>query len=208
MSENYEGCYFCDVTNPAAVEEHHLVPRRYNGTDLEENLVDLCGSCHNKIEELYDDGFYERLGVAVDQVKNDGIGHESGEAVDPTQSIDRKIPPESEHVRVESLTEGSEKDAKSAHTHQSKGLNPHDRPTKAADELTDMERGSNSGVFNIEFPESYRLHCGYCHTVFGQQNHSDMARHLRVRHGIENPYEVRDSTFRTRTRDEHPLEGI
>jgi hypothetical protein len=46
-----------------------------------------------------------------------------------------------------------------------------------------------------EYPARYRIHCAYCHTVFSQNEHSDMARHLRVRHGVENPYGRQDTAF-------------
>jgi len=187
MSKNYEGCYFCDVTNPHAVEGHHLVPQRFNGTDQPENMVDLCGSCHNKIEELYDDAFYERLGVAVDEIENENIHVDSGEQVDASDSLDRKIPPTSEHILVEKTEERE---------HHPKADDGMHSTVQTADALHGREeRGQRLPGAKVIWPKGYRLHCGYCHTVYSEDEHSDMARHLRVRHGIENPYEEVDTTF-------------
>lgn len=56
-------CYFCDETASAALEHHHIVPRRYGGSDESGNLVVVCATCHRKLEDLYDDEFYETLGI-------------------------------------------------------------------------------------------------------------------------------------------------
>jgi replicative DNA helicase Mcm len=63
-----DSCYFCrdecDV-----LETHHIVPRRHGGGDEDHNLVDLCPTCHEKLERLYDKRFYEAVGVGdPDQV--------------------------------------------------------------------------------------------------------------------------------------------
>lgn len=54
-------CYFCDET--ACLEEHHIVPRRFGGSDDSANLVRVCPTCHRKLESLYDKRFYDQLGV-------------------------------------------------------------------------------------------------------------------------------------------------
>lgn len=54
-------CKFCGEDNKEALEEHHIVPRRYNGSDRDENLVTVCKNCHGKLESLYDDRFYEQI---------------------------------------------------------------------------------------------------------------------------------------------------
>ena len=46
-------CRSCSKTpeqNGRALHVHHLVPFRYGGTNLPENLVTLCDSCHHAIE--------------------------------------------------------------------------------------------------------------------------------------------------------------
>jgi len=57
-----ESCYFCGADGP--IETHHIVPSRYNGSDSNENLVDLCSNCHKKLEQLYDQRFYNRVAIA------------------------------------------------------------------------------------------------------------------------------------------------
>jgi len=54
-------CYFCGSEGP--IESHHIIPRRFNGPTNDRNLVDLCANCHKKIERLYDEQFYNVLGV-------------------------------------------------------------------------------------------------------------------------------------------------
>lgn len=54
-------CYFCDETS--VLEEHHIVPRRFDGSDDEKNIVEVCPTCHSKLESLYDKRFYDKLGV-------------------------------------------------------------------------------------------------------------------------------------------------
>jgi len=56
-----ESCHFCGETD--VLQEHHIVPRRYDGSDESVNLVTLCPTCHRKIESMYDKRFYDALGV-------------------------------------------------------------------------------------------------------------------------------------------------
>jgi len=56
-------CYFCLSEERQILEEHHIVPRRFDGSDDDENLVRVCPTCHQKLERLYDDRFYDELGV-------------------------------------------------------------------------------------------------------------------------------------------------
>lgn len=58
-----DACYFCGTAEAAALETHHVVPRRFGGSDDPENLVDVCASCHNKLEDLYGPRFYDQLAV-------------------------------------------------------------------------------------------------------------------------------------------------
>lgn len=57
-------CYICGDDRENSLEEHHIVPRRYGGSDRDRNLITVCASCHSAIEKIYDDSFYERLGVS------------------------------------------------------------------------------------------------------------------------------------------------
>jgi hypothetical protein len=59
-------CFICGENRPNSIEQHHIVPRRFGGSDQDENLVGLCASCHAAIEKLYDKRFYDKLGVESD----------------------------------------------------------------------------------------------------------------------------------------------
>jgi len=54
-------CKFCSETDQDALEQHHIVPKRHGGSNKQENLVDLCASCHRKLESLYDKRFYQKV---------------------------------------------------------------------------------------------------------------------------------------------------
>ena len=54
-------CKFCNETDTDALEEHHIVPRRFEGSDEAQNLVTLCASCHRKLESIHDRRFYKQV---------------------------------------------------------------------------------------------------------------------------------------------------
>ena len=56
-------CYICGHGNTDVIQRHHIIPRRYSGSDKPGNLVPLCPTCHDAIERIYDDSFFEKLGV-------------------------------------------------------------------------------------------------------------------------------------------------
>ncbi|OAQ51728.1 hypothetical protein HTG_16860 [Natrinema mahii] len=56
-----DGCYFCN--SEVDIEEHHILPQRFDGSDLPGNTVDLCHDCHWKLERLYNKDFWEAIGV-------------------------------------------------------------------------------------------------------------------------------------------------
>lgn len=64
-----DSCYFCTETE--RLERHHIVPRRYDGSDNDENLVEVCPNCHSKLEYLYGKRFYTRLGVGDPQERKE-----------------------------------------------------------------------------------------------------------------------------------------
>ena len=64
MSETNTECAFCD--DGRVTEEHHIVPRRYDGSDDDENLVTVCPTCHQLLERLYNRRFYQKLGARID----------------------------------------------------------------------------------------------------------------------------------------------
>ena len=63
---NRESCYICGELVGHLLETHHIVPRRHGGSDNVENLVDLCPSCHQALEKIYDKRFYDRLQHALE----------------------------------------------------------------------------------------------------------------------------------------------
>lgn len=279
-SVDRESCYFCGEGHAEALEEHHLVPQRFNGSDEPENTVWLCGSCHNKVEQLYDDEFYKRLGVSVEELRKEPAGRGvSGTEVKPSESQSREIPAGSPHIEFEhwivhtsiseilsgeveglatefiqrheekilSQYESEREDAipieeyydelpewvvEDAHEHVefqyvhneldqfpvvrivNNNKDRIDRELKfKMDEENEAMTKSPSGkgkggektesktfgryIHNEpeEYPPNYRLHCAYCHSVYSQNQHPDLARHLRLRHGIDNPYELSDTAF-------------
>jgi len=64
-------CYFCLSEERQILEEHHIVPRRFDGSDDDENLVRVCPTCHQKLERLYDSRFYDGLGVENSDSEDD-----------------------------------------------------------------------------------------------------------------------------------------
>jgi len=65
-------CYFCLSEERHILEEHHIVPRRFDGSDDNENLVRVCPTCHEKLERLYDSRFYDELGVENSDSEDSG----------------------------------------------------------------------------------------------------------------------------------------
>lgn len=80
MSEQIrrESCYFCGNEDTEVHEEHHIVPERFGGTDQDRNLVQLCPTCHRKIERLYGPRFYTTLGVSEGVPAGDELARELG----------------------------------------------------------------------------------------------------------------------------------
>lgn len=85
-------CYFCNAEGP--LQSHHIVPRRYDGSDVDENLVDLCPNCHDKLERLYDARFYDELGVTreVESLEGEQCNH-NGCKAPATIEIESKVGP-------------------------------------------------------------------------------------------------------------------
>lgn len=148
-----EGCFICGEDSQERLQTHHIVPRRYGGSDNPENLVTLCAGCHQAIEHLYDDAFYHRLKIKssdfpIDDLEFDGL------SVDEKQSPDRRLDPRNAHVTMT----------------QSDGF--------------PIVESANS-------PDEYdEIHCGYCSTKFESHQHAQAARHLRVKHRIDDPYKL------------------
>jgi len=56
-------CQICGDVRPRSLEEHHILPRRFGGSDHEANLITLCASCHAALESIYDKRFWSSVGV-------------------------------------------------------------------------------------------------------------------------------------------------
>lgn len=208
MSERQTGeaCHFCGEKSTASLETHHVVPRRYGGSDEPENLVLLCGTCHNKIEALYDERFYtEIVGESVEKPEDNG----DDRTVPANLSVDRMIPPRSPHVQIEILEYFPRIDSPSRKfSYQYSKVNvsadgQHDTVANSGIDSTTRNPAENprhatpGRIKDPEgsYPDSYRLHCSYCNRVYSQFEHAEIARHLRTRHGIEDPYEQQDTHF-------------
>jgi len=61
MNENR--CFICGENNENVLEDHHIIPRRYDGGDDDENLVTLCSNCHQAIEKIYSDKIWRRINL-------------------------------------------------------------------------------------------------------------------------------------------------
>lgn len=166
-------CEICGQSNPGTLETHHVVPRRFGGSDHPGNLVALCGSCHNAVERIYDDDFYRRLHARERELDTEVDVEELGHETAPHQSRDREIDPRVRHVEPESVTPAELTTAFGVDA----GL------LKAAG-YTPTEDGAAQP---LEI-----LHCGYCPTFFLPWEHADCAKHLQIRHHIHDPYEEND----------------
>jgi hypothetical protein len=66
-----ESCFICDESNPTVLQRHHIVPRRYAGSDDDENLVTLCANCHVALERIYTDEVFTQLDRAWEERQPD-----------------------------------------------------------------------------------------------------------------------------------------
>jgi len=62
-----EYCKFCGRDEEKLLEEHHIIPQRYNGEDTNENLVTVCKSCHRTLEEIYNDEVLRKMSNKVEE---------------------------------------------------------------------------------------------------------------------------------------------
>jgi len=64
-------CQVCGHHFPKSMNCHHLIPRRYGGSDDDDNVVILCANCHTAIEQLYNRSFWEKARSIPDHKFND-----------------------------------------------------------------------------------------------------------------------------------------
>lgn len=237
-------CYICGEHRPNSIDVHHVVPRRYGGSDEPENLVNLCASCHSAIEKLYDDEFYRRLGVEQSEPEpNTPNVDVEGTKISPERTEDRTFPDLPIHISREDFCLVF--DFAQIFLNETQELVPDDYPESDVlveqlnDNLNDIINvfKSKSNVvytvrpdncrktppveivphrqrwqnrFRLETQESeiedycytgkravksaafQRLHCGYCHTVYTEDESADLAAHLRIQHRIDDPYASRE----------------
>jgi phage/plasmid-associated DNA primase len=43
------------------LQQHHIIPRFLDGPDSEENTTTLCANCHQAVEQMYDQKFYQDI---------------------------------------------------------------------------------------------------------------------------------------------------
>lgn len=66
MSDEQTGrdnCYICSRGNPDTIESHHIIPSRHGGSDNDPNRVEVCATCHQALEKIYDERFWARVGA-------------------------------------------------------------------------------------------------------------------------------------------------
>jgi len=61
-----EECEICGQHYPNAMNQHHLIPKRYGGSNSDDNLIVLCANCHSAIEQIYDRSFWEKANSIPD----------------------------------------------------------------------------------------------------------------------------------------------
>jgi hypothetical protein len=203
-------CRVCGQTNQDTLETHHIVPQRYGGSDTPENLIDLCGSCHNAIESIYNDRFYHRLQnvIETDSVHTtDDLGHERH----PAESSDRNFPDHPLHVTHSDvlIEEVFENDWANKET-VARYLTP-------VTEVVLLEHHGEDYAESVL--EDYRpteedpthesidaLDCGYCNRVFLPWEVDECAKHLRITHRIEDPYEEETTVIKTNLMSDGEIE--
>ena len=124
---NRETCYFCGSEGP--ILTHHIIPRRFDGGDAIRNLVDLCPTCHQRLERLYDDRFYAALGVGPTDKQVSLINEAVAQTVeDLAESVELELSTTANAIR-EKYIRGDVSDNAFA----------------AYKELTEEDRGTNHG---------------------------------------------------------------
>lgn len=67
------------------MEEHHIIPDRYGGSDADGNIVVLCASCHRALERIYTDEVWAATGL----IPSEGTVTEFAEkALAPSEAAD------------------------------------------------------------------------------------------------------------------------
>jgi len=64
-------CQICGAQRPRSMETHHIIPRRYGGSDDDPNLVTLCSSCHTAVESIYSNDRWRQAGLTKESADGD-----------------------------------------------------------------------------------------------------------------------------------------
>lgn len=193
---NQQECQICGKTVPNSLETHHIVPRRFGGSDQPENLVTLCADCHAAVEKIWDVGFYERLEDKLVGGRADVSPPEreyDGMDLDTHAGKDRTLPKPALHVEYSKWHPGQDEYVESWLLSESE-IDAESVQEITAEQLYDLPDDDPLKSSLHHERELEMIHCGYCATVFYPWEHAKAARHLRVRHGIENPYEPDSET--------------
>jgi ribosomal protein L7/L12 len=151
-----EDCYFCDESDDV-LETHHVVPRRHGGSDEANNLVDVCPTCHQKLERLYDDQFYKTIGAAeIDEIIQCVVENISQELNELSRQVSEEIGQSAKQIREDygaSVT--PEAIAEEANQEAAESLSPdiYDGPLDAddrveivADLISELEQKHDEGA--------------------------------------------------------------
>lgn len=188
-TEPADNCRICGHTQSSDLETHHVVPQRYGGSDAPENLVTLCGSCHNALENIYDDRFYARLGIAAGRPAPSATEDELGHQMPEVSSPDRQFPEHPLHVsqntlHVETILANewasAEQLAKYAVPYSE---HPEFDLEEAADDIAATDEEGEMRLREVPV-----LHCGYCDRFFFEWEQNKCRTHLRVAHRISHPF--------------------
>lgn len=223
-SPNLSGsCAICGQTNVETLETHHVVPRRYGGSGSPENLVKLCGSCHNAVEKIYDDEFYHRLGQQEVNLTAGTEDEEVGVQLERRDTPDRDIPDHTKHVsrgrksvyRLLEKTDIQEEDLPSHKTPAEVSIETLKEELREDDEESDSVTAETISLLeehdeyfvskeHAEYlkeddstafisPRIELMHCGYCQRAFFPWENADCARHLQTAHHVNDPYQSHPS---------------
>ena len=182
-----EKCEICGETKPNSLETHHVVPRRMGGSDEPENLVRLCASCHAAVEKIWDDSFYERLGVD-DRPELDTEQKYDGIELATHQSVDRQLPENSEHVRYSPYNPVAD-ELVSVWMIENSAVSANTLDGLDSNEIYELDESDPVKYWFHYDRDPQVMHCGYCNQAFLPWEHAKAALHLRVRHRISDPYE-------------------
>lgn len=175
-----ENCYICGGSNADILERHHIVPRRYGGSDEPVNLVDVCPTCHRALETLYDERFYRVLGIGE---RDEVVQYVSGDLADRLEQLELGVSVEIRRLKTEIendyITEFDEADIRQAMRDHAASK----RETAAADGLEQKERIRMVREI-IEEYESENKHGAPIDTVFEQTDAAGIER-SKAEHVIE-----------------------